>query len=242
MERDDQPELDPALADAVRRAYVGPVGEGTAQRHLSAIVAASTADASTPIADRTPRRRAWWTAVAVGATTLLLPAGLAVAGVSLPDAVEQPYRAVGIQLPHQATDKPPLRVISPTTTRTTPATTTTPRPTDQQAPASQTRDHGRSTKPTGTPGKPSTKPGATTTHRQGAAKTKAPHGRPTTRPRRTPPRPQSTPAHTKRQAASQPATPAHRNGSQRKRGAALPATTTATVPAAPGRRAVAHNK
>ncbi len=251
MERDDQPELDPALADAVRRAYVRPVDEGTAQRQLSAIVAASTADGSTSIADRPPRRRAWWTAVAVGATTLLAPVGLAVAGVSLPDVVEQPYRALGIQLPHQAADKPPLRVIAPTTTRTTPATATTsttpatataPRPADRQARAPQTtQDHGRGAKPTGTPGKPSTKPGTATTPKHGAAKTYPPHGRPTTSPRRKPVSPRSTRAHIKRHAAPQPPTPAHGNGSQRKRAAAVPETTTTTVPTAPA-RAVGRNK
>ncbi len=153
MSRDDQPELDPALADAVRRAYVRPVDEGTAQRHVNAMIAASAAAGDEPVARRSPRRRSWRVAVTATATTLLLPAGLALAGVSLPGAVEEPYRFVGITLPHQSPRTPavptPARTIPTPTTSPAPANsaTTTPRAPEQPA----ARPHGaqgpRQTKP-----------------------------------------------------------------------------------------------
>ena len=102
----DEPDLDPALADEVRRTYVRPVGEDVASRHLSAIVAAATAaERSAPQVQR--RRRAWRPVLGMGtAVTLLLPVGLAAAGVSLPAVVEKPYAAVGIELPNQAAEAP----------------------------------------------------------------------------------------------------------------------------------------
>ncbi len=126
----DEPDLDPALADAVRRAYVRPVDEGTASRHLSAIVAAAETEAGTPVPARRTRRvrHAWRPILGVGAVaTLLLPAGLAAAGVSLPRAVGKPYRAVGITLPNQKPDAPASaptpapRPVAPPTSATTPA-------------------------------------------------------------------------------------------------------------------------
>ena len=100
MSPDDQLDVAPGLADAVRRAYVRPVGEAVATRQVSAIVAAAGAGAEP--ADRRPRGRVWRSALSLAAATLVLPAGLATAGVSLPDALERPYRAVGITLPHQS--------------------------------------------------------------------------------------------------------------------------------------------
>jgi hypothetical protein len=131
---DDQPDLDPYLADAVRRAYVRPVDEITARRHVSAIVAAASAGGE-PVARRSRHPRSVSRPVlAAAAATLLLPVGLAIAGVSLPNAVEQPYRAVGITLPHQtrhAHPTPAKRPVTPRTPSTTPATAAPPRPAEQ---------------------------------------------------------------------------------------------------------------
>jgi hypothetical protein len=111
----DNPDLDPALADAVRRAYVRPVDGDTASRHVSAIVAAA-GDASTqPLSRPQRRRRPSWppVAAAAAAITFLLPVGLAAAGVSLPSVVEDPYRAVGIRLPNQAKHAPQQSAPAP---------------------------------------------------------------------------------------------------------------------------------
>ncbi len=129
---DDQPDLDAVLADAIRRAYVRPVDEVAARRHVSAIVAAATADAE-PDPRRSPRRRrVWRPLVAATAAACVLPAGLAVAGVPLPDVVQEPYRAIGITLPHQPRDAspapPPSTTENPSTTQTPSTTTTTPQP------------------------------------------------------------------------------------------------------------------
>jgi hypothetical protein len=135
---DDQPNLAPALADAVRRAYVRPVDEGTAGRHMSAIVAAASAGGE-PVARRSRhRRRVWRPILAAAAATLLLPVGLAVAGVSLPNALQQPYRAVGISLPHQTghaapAPVPAMRPVTPHTPAVPPATATPARPAKQRA-------------------------------------------------------------------------------------------------------------
>jgi hypothetical protein len=132
---DDQPDLDPGLADAVRGAYVRPVDEVTASRHLSAMVAAASAGAE-PVARRSRHRRGVWRSVlAAAAATLALPVGLAVAGVSLPNAIEQPYRSVGITLPHQTrhAPAPAKRPVTPRAPSTTPATAAPARPAEQRA-------------------------------------------------------------------------------------------------------------
>ncbi len=127
----DEPDLDPVLADAVRRTYVRPVDEGIASRHVSAIVAAATAaQASAPRVRR--GRRVWRPALGMGAAAMLLclPVGLAAAGVSLPAIVQEPYDAVGIDLPDQTAEtSAPRRVPAPSSvTSRTPAITTTTRP------------------------------------------------------------------------------------------------------------------
>ena len=137
MAPDDQPELDPFLADAVRDVFVRPVDEVTARRHVSVIAAAARTGAE-PVARRPRgRRRMWRPILAATAATLVLPVGLAVAGVSLPGAVERPYRAVGIELPHQTRDVHPAPARRPVTHRTPPTTSTTaepahPRPAEQR--------------------------------------------------------------------------------------------------------------
>lgn len=101
------PDIDPVLTDAVRRAYVRPVDEATAGRHVSAVVAAAAHPEPPQAAGRiapSRRGRAWRPVLAAGAATLLLPVALAVAGVSLPEAIEEPFREVGITLPHQGHD------------------------------------------------------------------------------------------------------------------------------------------
>ena len=98
------------LADAVRRAYVAPVDDATAERHVAAIAAAAR-EADTPSSVHAPagrgrrRRRALRPALAAGFAVLVLPAGLAVAGVDLPDAVEKPYEVVGVELPNQSSEQ-----------------------------------------------------------------------------------------------------------------------------------------
>ena len=106
MFSDDQPELDPALADAVRRAYVRPVDEATAAEHVTAMAAAATGSTAPVTARTTGRRRGWRLGLAAGVATLALPVGLAAAGVALPDVVERPFDAVGIQLPNQPAGAP----------------------------------------------------------------------------------------------------------------------------------------
>jgi hypothetical protein len=126
----DQPDLDPVLADAVRRAYVRPVDEITARRHVSAIAAAAAVTGVEPVTRR-PRRRVLHSALAAGATALLLPVGLAVAGVTLPSALREPFRAVGITLPNQTSDA--QSAPAPATRRVTSrSATTTPRPADRR--------------------------------------------------------------------------------------------------------------
>jgi len=130
---DDQPDLDPALADAVRRAYVRPVDEVTATRHVSAMVAASGASEKPATAPARLRRRAWRPALAATAATLLLPVGLAAAGVTLPEAVEKPYEVVGISLPNQPRDVRPAPAVTPLTPATTPSTPALSRSSDARA-------------------------------------------------------------------------------------------------------------
>ena len=133
MSPDDQPDLDPALADAVRRAYVRPVDEVTATRHVSAMVAASGASEKPATAPARLRRRAWRPALAATAATLLLPVGLAAAGVTLPEAVEKPYEVVGISLPNQPRDVRPAPAVTPLTPATTPSTPALSRSSDARA-------------------------------------------------------------------------------------------------------------
>lgn len=127
----DEPDLAPVLADAVRRAYVWPVDEVTASRHVEAMIAA--ADAGQGVPARPPRRgrRPWRPALGAGAVVaLLLPVGLATAGVSLPAAVEKPYSAVGIELPNQtpAPAPTPKQPSVPATPHVPPATATSTAP------------------------------------------------------------------------------------------------------------------
>jgi hypothetical protein len=89
------------LVHAVRRAYLRPVEGVVADRHLAAIVAAARAGAEPAALVGRNRRRVWRSALAAATAAFAMPAGLAVAGVSLPDLVVQPYRALGIVLPDQ---------------------------------------------------------------------------------------------------------------------------------------------
>lgn len=125
---DDQPDADisPVLADAVRDAYVQPVDEGTARRHLSLMVATAAAGHAPARRRLRQHRRAWRSALAATATTLLLPVGLAAAGVTLPGALEQPYRAIGIDLPHQSDDRETAPSGRPARATATPAAPATP--------------------------------------------------------------------------------------------------------------------
>lgn len=165
MSPDDQHDLDPAIADAVRRAYVQPVDEITAQRHVSAIVATAAQPGGASVPARRSRRRVWQTVAATVTAVVVVPVGMAAAGVTLPDAVERPYRAIGIVLPHQersGRSAPRAPSANPTTRTTTAASPGAPQP---KAPrgqgSSSTRPgaaptprsgSGRSAKPTNTPG------------------------------------------------------------------------------------------
>jgi hypothetical protein len=191
---DDQPQLDPDLADAVRRTYVRPLDEVTARRHVSAIIATATAGAE-PVAQPSRRRRRRWRALpAVIAATLLVPGGLAVAGVRLPDAVEQPYRAIGITLPHQTTREHPrptprARPVTPRTTpagpaRTKPAAEPRKRPTPagngarhaRKPQASPSPRAGRQDKRRGRPASRPNPPARAKPPGQGPRRSTAPHG------------------------------------------------------------------
>ena len=112
---DDQPEVDPALADAVRDTLVHPVDPATARRHLSAMVAAAEAGAQPAARRWRPRRPMWRTGLAAGAATLLLPAGLSFAGVPLPAIVEWPYHAIGFDLPKSPPEATPRSPDAPAT-------------------------------------------------------------------------------------------------------------------------------
>jgi hypothetical protein len=126
------PDLDPVLTDAVRRAYVRPVDQATAGRHVSAVVAAAAQAEPPHAAGRIAplrRRRVWRPVVAAGAATLLLPVALAVAGVSLPGAIEEPFREVGISLPNQERDhESPVRPAPAVTQTVLPPVTIPPAP------------------------------------------------------------------------------------------------------------------
>lgn len=129
-------EIDPALAQTVRRLYVQPVDPDRARQDVATIAeAARQADAnrgpavSAGVASQTRRRRTplWRPVAAAAAALVAIPGGLAAAGVQIPDAVDAPYRAVGVSLPNQQDEQP--RDAQPTrTTRgrsdETPAATT----------------------------------------------------------------------------------------------------------------------
>ena len=129
MSTDDQPDLDPQLAEAVRCAYMQPLDEATVTRHVSAISAAAAAEGELVRPLARSHRRAWRAAAAGVVATLLLPVGLAVGGVSLPKVVSRPYDSIGVSLPHQANDE-----ATPATPRVTPPTPTTPRTSTSPAP------------------------------------------------------------------------------------------------------------
>ena len=87
------------LDDLIRRTYVRPVDEDVAARHLEAMDAAVRELVPTPsVRAPAPRRRRALLrpAFATGRALVALPAGLAVAGVDLPDAVSAPYEAGGV--------------------------------------------------------------------------------------------------------------------------------------------------
>ena len=88
------------------------------------------------------RRRTWRPILAAAAATLLLPVGLAFAGVSLPGAVERSYRAVGIELPDQARDAQPPPTRRQVTPHTPTPTSTTAKPA-RPRPAEQRPRHAR---------------------------------------------------------------------------------------------------
>jgi hypothetical protein len=142
----DQPHLDPDLVDAVRGAYVRPVDEATASRHVSAIVAAASAGGESLARRSRQRWRGWRPVVAAAGAALLLPVGLAVAGVNLPHAIEGPYRAIGIHPPHRAHHEP-APATPAAAPRTTPGSVTPRRPAEQRARHAQAgqghRHHGK---------------------------------------------------------------------------------------------------
>lgn len=175
MSTDDHPDLDPQLADAVRRAYVRPLDEATARRHVSAISAAAAAAEGQLVRPPARSHRRPWRAVAAGvAATMLLPVGLAVAGVSLPKVVSRPYDSIGVSLPHQSSDDatratPRVTPRTPTTPRTStspaasagsqPATRPEDRPTaarKDRAGGSQTAPKAKTNQGQGTPASPGT--------------------------------------------------------------------------------------
>jgi hypothetical protein len=124
---DHPPELDPAFSEAVHRTYVRPVDEHTAARHVAAMAQAAReieAPAHAGALAGRPRRRtrAWRPALATGLAVLGLPAGLAVAGVDLPDPVDAPYSVVGIDLPNQDERRAPATPASDTPSRLPAAT------------------------------------------------------------------------------------------------------------------------
>lgn len=181
MPRAHDPEMDPALAGAVRRACEQPVGAETAQRHMTAILAeaaraqGAAASRERPARGRLAPRRAWRPALAFFSAVLALPAGLAAAGVSLPDAIESPYSSVGVHLPNQG-----------------------------GAPAAGTTTTAAPARPADTTSTPATAPAATT--RRAARHGNAPTPRPAAHARRTPAHPPHP--HTGSHGAAKPATPA----------------------------------
>lgn len=163
----DKPDIDPVLADAVRRVYVRPVDEATARRHVSAMVTAASAGTDPAAHPARPPRRLWRPVLAAAAATLLAPVGLAAAGVKLPDAVEEPYRAVGIDLPRQERDaeRAPAPAVRPIAPRkpSLPSAPTRARPTGTpRAPAGERPRRPRSSRPDhGTGSRPGNRTGQT---------------------------------------------------------------------------------
>ena len=105
---DDHPEIDPLLADAINDVVVRTVDEETARQHLAAIVAQAgkISAPQAPSLPRRDRRHTWRAGLGAAVATVLMPVGLSFAGVTLPEVVEQPYRAVGIPLPADRTGPP----------------------------------------------------------------------------------------------------------------------------------------
>lgn len=105
MPPSDSPDIDRALTEAIRRAYVRPVDGHVAARHVSAMAAAAreadVVPASPSGSPPRPRLRSWRPAFATGLAVLASPAGLAAAGVTLPAPISAPYDAVGLELPNQ---------------------------------------------------------------------------------------------------------------------------------------------
>jgi hypothetical protein len=112
-DRDEpQPDrLDDELVAAVRDAYAQPPADDVAAEHLAAMTAAAR-DSVHDAPARVPVRRARrgiLVRVATGAAAAVVAltagtAGLAVAGVDLPDAAKAPFDTVGIDLPNQDDD------------------------------------------------------------------------------------------------------------------------------------------
>ena len=136
-------EIDPALAETVRRLYVQPVDPGRARQDVATIAeAARMADqtrgpaVSARPASHARRRRVplWRPALAAAAALVAVPGGMAAAGVQIPEPFDAPYRAVGISLPNQGeqSDEQSTRTTRGRSTQT-PAATTPARTTTSQA-------------------------------------------------------------------------------------------------------------
>jgi hypothetical protein len=125
---------DPAMREVAsllaltRSAYVRPLSDETASEHLAAVareaaplrIASSSTRASASRPDRHPTRRLRITSKRLAllpvaaAGVFLAAAGLAVAGVSLPDAARAPFDGLGIELPNQARSSDVHAVIDAT--------------------------------------------------------------------------------------------------------------------------------
>jgi hypothetical protein len=106
-------DIDPAFAERVRRTYVRPLAEGEAAGRAAVLAAAARAQRDLDSLAPAPARRPIWrprrglARVALVAVAIaLLPVAAAVAGGRLPDPIAAPYRALGIELPHQRSDSP----------------------------------------------------------------------------------------------------------------------------------------
>lgn len=122
-----------ALLDELRAAGSAQPSDALRERHLTAIRAAAGAAArgETAAEANASRRRRWLslrerltpatrrTQVALAGAALLLAmpasaAGLATAGVSLPDEVNGPFQALGVELPNQSRADEVLTIIEAT--------------------------------------------------------------------------------------------------------------------------------
>jgi hypothetical protein len=100
------------LVDDVRATHLSPVAQDTRERHLAAMAQTARLTPSTdPLpsvpARRMPRNRFAAIAAAIAATTVTIglgSAGLAVAGVDLPDPASTAFERLGLSLPNQATE------------------------------------------------------------------------------------------------------------------------------------------